>query len=145
MHVYVCAHLSMYGMNTCMCSCGVNAFVCMHAYICVCGVHACVCGVDACVCAHVHVSCVNVCVCMSVEARGSYRQGVSSNAHDHIWGTGSLTDLVSLAGCWAPESPSGSPVLGSWIHTRVYAQLYLWMLQIQATIFKLTGQAQALY
>lgn len=97
MHVYVCAHLSMYGMNTCMCSCGVNAFVCMHVYMCVwC---ACMCGVDACVCAHVHVSCVNVCVCMSVEARGSYRQGVSSIAHDHIWGTGSLTDLVSLAGC----------------------------------------------
>lgn len=86
-----------------------------------------------------------MCACMSVEARGWYRQGVSSIAHDHIWGTGSLTDLVSLAGCWAPESLSGSPVLGSWIHTQVYAQLYLWMLQIQAIIFKLTGQAQALY
>lgn len=119
--------------------------VCIHAYVCVCGVNACVCGIDACVCARVHVSGVNVCACMSVEARSSYRQGVSSISHDHIWGTGSLTDLVSLAGRWAPESLSGSPVLGSWIHTWVYAQLYLWMLQIQAIIFKLTGQAQALY
>lgn len=65
-------------------------------------------GVDACVRAHVHVSGVNVYVCTSVEARGSSRQGVSSIAHDHIWGTGSLTDLVSLAGIWFPESLSGS-------------------------------------
>lgn len=135
-------HVSMYGMSTCMCVCGVHELVCacMHMYVCV--WYACMCvylfGVDACVHAHVHVSGVNVCVCISVEGRGSYRQGVSSIAHDHISGTGSLTDLVSLTGLLFPESLSGSPVLGSWIHTRVYAQLYLWILQIQANIFKHT-------
>ena len=53
-------------------------------------------------------------------------------------GTGSLTDLASLILAFGLQNLRLSFPSAGIMHPRPYAQLCLWMLQVQASVFKLT-------